>query len=249
VRSLEIARERLLLAGDLRRACIVNQFHGSALIELGAFEEAERSLKGTLATSDRMGLGPTIPLAMQYLGHALAWQGRLDEALAIETEALAMSAARRNDRLVGGGHIYLARIRALAGDPSGALREARAAADLLAPYPPLRARALALLSLTHRALGAPAEALAAAREALSVLDPLGAMDEGESLIRLAHAEALMACGHAAEARAALETARDRVLARAALIEEAPYRRSFLERVPDNARTLELARELEITSSV
>ena len=55
------------------------------------------------------------------------------------------------------------------------------------------------------------------------------------------AEALFAHGDRAGAEAAIRAARDRLDERAARIGDAALREGFLRRVPDNARTLELAR--------
>jgi hypothetical protein len=60
-------------------------------------------------------------------------------------------------------------------------------------------------------------------------------------VRLAHAEALHATGAHAAAREAIAGARDRLRAIAGKIDDPAYRRSFLEDVPENARTFELAR--------
>ncbi len=85
--------------------------------------------------------------------------------------------------------------------------------------------------------GRPAEALAAAEEAISLLTALDGIEEGEALIRVVYAEALAAAGDAAGARAAAAEARERLLARAARVVDPELRRSFLERVPENARTM------------
>jgi len=61
-----------------------------------------------------------------------------------------------------------------------------------------------------------------------------------AFVRLAHAEALHATGaHDAAARA-IADARARLLAIADKIADPDYKASFLERVPENARTLALA---------
>jgi eukaryotic-like serine/threonine-protein kinase len=88
-----------------------------------------------------------------------------------------------------------------------------------------------------------ASALAAAEDALSRYTSKGAcgMLRGAH-VRLIHAECLHAAGDQDGARAAIATARERILANAAKIGDADYRRSFLENVPENARTLELARQ-------
>ncbi|MGZ3476681.1 MAG: hypothetical protein ACXWUG_22875, partial [Polyangiales bacterium] len=57
---------------------------------------------------------------------------------------------------------------------------------------------------------------------------------------LALAEALRASGHAERAKAAIATAHERLLARAASIEDATLRARFLEVVPANADTIAFA---------
>jgi eukaryotic-like serine/threonine-protein kinase len=59
-------------------------------------------------------------------------------------------------------------------------------------------------------------------------------------VRLAHAEALHATGAHDAARSAIAQARARLLAIADKITDPDYKASFLERVPENARTLGLA---------
>src|SRR6185437_7676295 len=85
-------------------------------------------------------------------------------------------------------------------------------------------------------------ALSAAEEAMRILDELGDIDEGDAFVRLTYAEALDAAGEHGRASAAIAAARDHLLARAARIVDAAWRRSFLEDVAENARTLALAAE-------
>ena len=54
-------------------------------------------------------------------------------------------------------------------------------------------------------------------------------------------EALTAAGKGTEASGVLATARDQLLPRAAKISDTTWRERFLTQVPDNARTLALAR--------
>jgi hypothetical protein len=65
------------------------------------------------------------------------------------------------------------------------------------------------------------------------------MEEGEALLGLALTEALDASGDRPAAEATLRGARDRILARAGRIVDPGWRASFLHRVRENARTLEL----------
>jgi tetratricopeptide (TPR) repeat protein len=128
----------------------------------------------------------------------------------------------------------------MSGDLEAAEREARAALAV-DPPPPIRAHALATLAEVLLRRGDHAAALAAAREAIDLLDTLGALEEGEALVRLIYAEALHASADRRAASAILD-ARDHLLDRAAKIRDPILRRSFLERVPENARTIACARE-------
>jgi eukaryotic-like serine/threonine-protein kinase len=100
---------------------------------------------------------------------------------------------------------------------------------------------LGTLARLRLAQGRSAEALAAAEDAMARCAAMGGCGMFRSaFVRLAHAEALeatgdreAACRVIAEARARLREITDR-------IPDPAYRRSFLEDVPENARTIELA---------
>jgi hypothetical protein len=143
--------------------------------------------------------------------------------------------------------MYLSTIACLGGDFTEAEREARAAADAVATVPPLYASVLATLAraLLAQGTGRAKEALEAARGAMDVIESLGGIEDYEALARLVYAEALDAVGEPDRARAALEAARARLLDRAARISDPQLRTSFLTQVPDNARTLQLARTWEL----
>jgi eukaryotic-like serine/threonine-protein kinase len=75
---------------------------------------------------------------------------------------------------------------------------------------------------------------------MTLLETLRGADEGEAYVRLAHAEALKANGEDDAARDAIQAMRIWLLDRAARISDPGLARSFLERVPENARALALA---------
>jgi hypothetical protein len=75
---------------------------------------------------------------------------------------------------------------------------------------------------------------------MGLLASLGKIDEGEALVRLAYVEALFANGDHSAAYAAIAEARERILATAAGIDDPGRHKTFLENVPENARTLSLA---------
>ncbi|MEI8256539.1 MAG: hypothetical protein WCJ30_12775 [Deltaproteobacteria bacterium] len=192
----------------------------------------------------RLGLPSTAAAARQNLGLALARTGSFDEARTVETAALEVFRTSGNRRMEAASSSYLAHILFLAGDLDAAEREARAAIALASEpplLPPSRAEGLAGLAQVLLAKGGHAEALEAAREAMDLLDAIGGIDGGEGGIRLVWAEALHSRGELDAARSAIAAARERLLAAAAKIDDEAVRRMYLERVPDHARTLELAR--------
>jgi hypothetical protein len=85
------------------------------------------------------------------------------------------------------------------------------------------------------------DALATAEEAMAQYEAHEAFGFKGAFARLVHAEALHAADHHERSRAAIAVARDRLLANAEKIGDPIYRRSFLENVPENARTFALAR--------
>jgi serine/threonine protein kinase/tetratricopeptide (TPR) repeat protein len=227
-------------AGDRRGACLTQANLGSILIALGSWEEAEDALRRAHATATRLGLGTIAPLALHNLGAVLMALGRLDEARAAEEEAARAFAAAGDPRLEGASRVYLSRILLASGDAAGAEAEARRVAEATASPAPLRASAQAAMARALLAQKRVAEAVAAAGDAAAALATLGALEDFEALIGLAHAEALFAGGQPEAAKAAIADACRRIHLRAARLGEATRAR-FLGAVPDNARCLGLAK--------
>ena len=111
----------------------------------------------------------------------------------------------------GASQLYLAAILR----PHNLERAERAAHGLalVRDAPPMRTAGLAIFSRIVRERGRHEEALTAAREALDILERLGGTTDGETLVHVALAEALHACGHEAEARVEIDTTRQALLAR------------------------------------
>jgi len=225
-------RDRILMARILA---------GFYLACLGAYEEAEQILRGL-----RSGILHVLEFGVRQVS---AWiflnRGALDEADEELRALIEIARGLRSDYYEG----TYRRCRADALQRRGALeeaeREALAAIELLTMAPLDRAAALATLAAIQLAQGRAPEALRTAREAMAPQRSLGTLSLYDAIIRLAHAEALAATGDHAAAREALREARGRLLARAAKISDPRVRQSFLERVPENARTLALAQQLEI----
>lgn len=230
------------IAGDQRNACLGRVNAGVCLRELGAFEVAERGLGAALADAERMGLSNVVALARQNLAPVLAARGAFDDAERVVREAIAAFVVQQNRRQEARGHAYLARVLSARGDHEGAEREAVSAGAIAAPIPPLFAFARAVLAEVRLAVGDAEGALAAAREGMDPLSALGAIEEGESLLRLTYAEALDACGLRDAAEDAIMVAKKRILSRGERIAELGWKESFYRHVPENARTIALAKE-------
>lgn len=100
--------------------------------------------------------------------------------------------------------------------------------------------ARAVLARAVLASGEREAALAHAEEAARAL-ATHALEEGEALVQLVHAEALLAGGREDEARERAREAAARLEERAAKIADRGWRDAFLHRVPSHARLLTLAR--------
>lgn len=236
----EAALAALESAGDRRNACTVRTNLGVTFAQLGDFDSAVDSLRAALVAAEGLGLADLAAVAMQNLGLAQAHRRRLDDAAQHEARAVETFHRLGDPRMEGAARTYLAIIALLAGAPDRAEREALAASELLSVAPPLRAAAVAVHARALLRRGRFAEALPRAREAKAELDRLGVIEEGESMVRLVHVEALLAVGDPS-ARAAARDARERLLARAARIADPAWRERFLTAVPDNAATLALPR--------
>jgi tetratricopeptide (TPR) repeat protein len=231
--------------GHRRVACEALGNLGVSLLEVGQLEEAETRLRQVLATAERLGLTMILGGGLVNLTNILAYRGSLDEARAAGEQALAVQEDRR---FRGSAEAYLSVTEYLAGSYARAEHYARAAADTLKVVPTNRPFAIALLARALLAQDRPAEALLSARDAHARLESLGVVDDGEATIRLALAECLIATGNALGAWEVLDKAASRILASADAIDDPAIRESFLTRIPEHRRILELARELAASQS-
>jgi hypothetical protein len=179
------------------------------------------------------------------MGMLFARLGDTRTAVAREDAAIEAFVAQGDRRMEGAARLYRALFLSMDSQLELAERETLAAIEVSGLTPPLRAYGLAVLGRIRLTGAAPARAEEPAREAVEILDALGGIEEGESYVRLAFAEALEASGDHDAAREAIATARVRILERAAMIHDPSWKESFLERVRENARTLELARQWRV----
>ncbi len=213
-------------------------FRGMNLWYLGAFAAAEHILRGIAAADEALGVASS--LRRLHLAWLLADRGALDEARGLAAQLGEHGHARRNPLEEGRGRWVLAEVLRRMGDLDAAERELERALGLVTPLE--HPGVLGTLSALRLARGRAGDALAAAEDAVARCASIGGcgMFRG-AFVRLAHAEALHATGAHDAARAAIAGARRRLYAISGRIPDPGFRRSFLDGVPENARTLALAR--------
>jgi len=212
-------------------------FRGMNLWYLGEFAGAERTLEA-IAAADR-----SLGLVSSWRRFSLSWlradRGALGEARALAAQLSEHGHAHGLPPDEGRGRWVLAEVLRRMGDLEGAEREIQTALGMMVALE--HPGALGTLSALRLAQGRAEDALAAAEDALSRCTTMGGcgMFRG-AFVRLAHAEALHATGAHDAARHAIAEARARLFTIADRIADPAYKTSFLESVPENARTLALA---------
>ncbi|WP_437675849.1 protein kinase domain-containing protein [Sorangium sp. So ce131] len=206
---------------------------------LGAYARAEQAVREAPSCTDE-DLWIAAAHRSLFLGAFLIDQGKLEEARVVAEGMLGVGRTR-SGAVEGMGHSLLIELYLRHGDLEAAEREACTAREQLAGAPSMLAPVIMLLAFIRLSQGRVAEALAAAEEGMAQYEALRLFFVKGSLARLIHAEVLMAAGDQPRALAAIADARARLLVNAAKIGDPELRRSFLEDVRENARTLELAR--------
>ncbi|WP_438010140.1 protein kinase [Sorangium sp. So ce321] len=225
--------------GDTRNKVRVSLGHARRCSELGEYEEAESILREAIALADRMGLHVIATDARRGLGHCLAVKGALDEARALIEDAIAANLARDARLFTSGARLQLALVLLWMGELQAAEREVRDVVSVVDNAQSLRCTALAILALVLLQRGETQRALRAAEEGMRLFEQAG-VALGSARVRLAFAEALWESGEHARAREAILEAKRRLLFSASKLSDPVRRRRFLERVPENARTMDLA---------
>jgi len=232
--SIQVERD-YLAAGETQYAAIAAMARAILYYNLGAFEEATSQVESILSHAkpgDMAARGAFMVRACTALA-----RGAVDEVLDTVRVAIEHSPATT----VTVAYYITAEAHLLRGDldaAQAAIAAAGGATGMLAidRWGPL---AKAKLSLARGEIQGVADMLS---QAIDQDRGLGIFQERFSELLLLRAEAFMASGEEAAARAAIREARDDVLLLAAKIKNPVYRTSFLERLPWNARTLSLTRQ-------
>jgi tetratricopeptide (TPR) repeat protein len=231
--------------GHRRLACESSFNLGIRLSEIGQLEESEARLRKVLLTARKMDLNHVLRAVLQALVNVLAYKGELDEARRLGEQGLAVTCAHNDRYFKGFTQAYLCVTEHLAGDFVRAEEYARASLLTWKSVPSLRPFALALVARVLLAQGRLADALPLARDAHTQLESLGVVQDGEATIRLALAECLVATGDQPAAHQAVATTAQWLRTRAETIDDPAMRESFLTRIPEHRRILELAREVGV----
>jgi len=235
----ELAKAQLIQINHHRGIANAQACAGMNLWFLGALGRAEQELRGVESGDDELG---SIHRSMSLV-FVLAERGALAEAAVVAARLVEAAHARRHRMDEGRGRWATAEVWRRKGDFDAAEREARAALELLATAPLDRIAAAATLAAILLAQRRAAEGLAVAEDAMAKYAAIRACGFFRgAFLRLVHAECLWATGDHTAARAAIERARERLLANAEKIGDPGFKKSFLANVPENARTLKLARE-------
>jgi eukaryotic-like serine/threonine-protein kinase len=210
---------------------------------LGAHEETEGILREMSVPDEELGYASSgRPFVLAWF---LADRGALDEARTWASRLVMSATSLRLRPEEGRGHWVLAEVLRRVGELEAAEAEIQAARPLVDTASPLDLPGvLATLAALRLAQGRVAEALTAADEGMAKYETIGACSQfcRGGFLRLVHAECLEATGDHDAAKAAIARARDRLFVIAGKIGDPVYRKSFLENVPENRRTLELARQ-------
>jgi hypothetical protein len=230
------------LESGVERGMLGSQYTwGMALEALGDRATAETVLRQSVSAAQH--LGQALPLHHMQLQLALLLAGSTEPARRQEALELAShSEADPIPRNTGIVHVVKARVAARAGDLAAAETEARKACELLASLPFNLLQARTLLSQVLLAQGRTAEARQEAALGVQCLEECGSEGLQAVSVRLALVEACLAEGETQAGEAALRRAVQCMRESAGDIPDAAARERFLRQVPENARTLELARQ-------
>jgi tetratricopeptide (TPR) repeat protein len=249
MQCLRRAAEHFEEMGNLREASVAQANLGCDLGNLGLLSEAEQILMTVVASAEKRELNYLIGGCLSNLCLLNAYQGRYSEAREYGHRAFVFTREKGDQCYQGLTLIYLSNTELLANEYSLSENYGRQATQMLAEVPSLLPFAQAMLARALLGQGRQAEASALAESAQTQLDNLGALNDGEGIVRLAYVECLLAAGRQDEAKGALENALHGLREKAKVIEEPSWRQAFATQIPEHYRLIELAKRLELDSSL
>ena len=213
---------------------------GFAQLSLGDAERAAGTFRSVIDRATAQDFQRIVTSARHNLGLALLFQGRIAEASALEREVIAVAEAQGDAHTASLARLYLARAQLAGGAFAAARRTVDDALPALRSSPSGRVLGLAIRAQASIGAGDLAGAARDAADGTELLATVGTVEEGEGLLRLACAEALLAAGRTGEATRAVHEAWAWLQGRAARAGDARARQRFVEGVPEHARIAALA---------
>jgi len=241
--KMKSVRALFELVGDRRNACVQAVNMAYVAVVLGVLDEAEGMLTSMMAVADSLGIMRIRAIFQQNTGLLRHLQGRHVECIALERQSAATFDAQGDARLGAFSRMYLSMALSALGEGDRAIAAAEDALETSKPMAPAHASALANLADIELRHGRSEEsALAHAAEAYEMMMRLGGLEDTETLVYVAYAEALDAVGRHDEARAMARDAMAKIRERATRITSERFRESFL-RTAENARCFALGERL------
>jgi tetratricopeptide (TPR) repeat protein len=218
-------------------------WEAQALLGLGDLPGAVERVRQGMERALR--IGQPFPITHARLNLMIILAASPEPLQQQEARALALECVETpgtNQLHLGSAHLVLARVVAGGGDLAGAVAQARKACELLAPFSPFAPLAYWSLGALLLFQGQVAEARQSAELGLRESEALGAGGLARVGLLQVLADACFAGGDTAAGEQALRRALEHLRQRAADIADTAVRERFLQQVPENARTLELARQ-------
>jgi len=249
--AAEQAERDFRAVGMERNVSIARARVGFALAALGELPRAVELLRETMADARRSEQQLMISHVRHYFTHVLLKSfepAHQQEAHALTLEWMACDEPDAFRR--GAARAQMAKSLLVKGELREAETHARQACELLMPLlVPFRVHARTVLGTILLAQGHATEARQVAVLGVRDLEQMRSQGVFAVAMHLVLAEACLAEGDTEAGEAALREALRCVHARASDIPEAAARERFLSQVPENARTLELARQRWVEATV
>ncbi|WNG18363.1 protein kinase [Cystobacter fuscus] len=239
----EQGRRDFSAVGSERNINVIQVISAASLVAAGDLPDAVKLLREALAIARRTEQHFLVESTLFVLGSVLSRSPEQEERQEAHVWALDWVGRECAHPFIPGMiHALLAQMTAAGGALSEAESFARKACEMLVPFPVYMVFARTVLSEILRTQRRAAEARDVAKLGVAALERMRGKGVYAVGMYLALAEACFAQGDAAAGEETLRKALRCVRARASDFPAPEARERFLRQVPENARTLELARQ-------
>jgi predicted Ser/Thr protein kinase len=230
-------------AADITGSTAAGQVHGSLLLGVGSFDEAEEALARAQALCLRYDMRWLRSWVEFNLSTVPSRKRTVEQTTALQRLCVERSMGDGTIMNEGFSRGGLAGTLAFAGDAAGARGECDRALELLARFPGLQSFVLSIRAELMRGAGAHEAALADARCGLALVERHGGWVAPELALRVAEIECLLSLGQREDASARAVSAAARLEACCASMPTSADRERFLTRLRAARRLVSLAADL------